>query len=346
MDDDVETGSLVWGLAETPAEREEVYRFRYAHYYRNLPAAPGVDHAAGRVYLPLDEVSSHLTGRDGNGNLIIAGTGTRASTPGLPPEWRMMLRLDALAALGLERILIFARMVEHTTYRSSLVFPAFYRFSAAHFVERGYAYSIHYCAPALVPLYERAGYRIYGPGYMLSGLFRVPMILAGADTAYLTRLNSSFAEAMDGVSADLKRFRAVLPETTRLPLCAMSGAERLETLRAALAPNLRPGESVEERIPDAAAKLLRRASFLFLSPGDSPAAPTDQPLVWFVLEGEMTLRLRDGSEARARPGTYVNGHALSSFSAPRGGAVIAFPPGKASKSGQAVLPPDFLLSPT
>lgn len=354
MADDAETGPLVWGFAETPAEREEVYSFRYAHYYRNLPAAPGVDHEAGRVHLPVDEVSTHLTGRDKDGNLVIAGTGTGASTPDLPEEWRVMLRLDVLATLGLERILIFARMVEHEAYRGSQVFPAFYRFSAAHFVERGYAYSVHYCAPALVPLYERAGYRIYGPGYtMQSGLFRVPMILAGADTAYLARLNPSFAEAVDGVSADLKRFRAALPETARLPLCAMTAEERLKTLRAILAPNLRPGDSVEGVIPDAAAKPLRRASLLTLAPGDAPAAPTDHPLLWLVLEGEMVPRLRNGSETLARPGDCLNGHAISSFSAPRGGSVVAFSPGhvpefnrttgsgQALESGQAVFPADF-----
>ena len=121
-------GSLKWGIAQTPAAREEVYLFRYAHYYRHLPAAPGVDHMAGRVYLPIDQVSSHLTGRDAGGELAIVGTGTKASTPGLPPEWLEILRLATLAALGLDRILIFARLVEHETYRSSTIFQAFFRF--------------------------------------------------------------------------------------------------------------------------------------------------------------------------------------------------------------------------
>lgn len=345
MPEDLELGSLNWGFAETSAEREEVYLFRYAHYYRNLPAAPEVDHKAKRVHLPLDDVSSHLTGRDANGKLIIVGSGTRASTAGIPSEWREIFRLDTLKALDLDRILIFARLVEHEACRGSLVFPVFFRLAAAYFVERGYAYSIHYCAPSLVPLYERVGYRIYGPGYtMRSGLFRVPMILAAADAAYLAGVNPSFAKAVEGASADLEKFRAVLPETQQAPLSAMTGEKRLATIRAALAPNLPPKDAVEERVPDAAVKPLRRASLLALSPGDSPAHPTDQPLVWFILEGEMVLQLHDGSKKRAFPGTFVNGYALSSYSALHTGKVVAFAPCKAPETGQAILPADFWLS--
>lgn len=343
MPEDPRLWQLNWGVAKTPAEREEVYLFRHAHYYRNLPDAPGVDHAAGRVRLPIDDVSAHLTGRDDSGSLVIVGTGTRASTPGLPQEWREILRLDVLSALDLDRILIFARLVEHEAYRGSPVFPAFFRFSASYFVERGYAYSIHYCAPALVPLYERAGYRIYGPGYtMRSGLFRVPMILAGADAAYLARVSPSFARVVADAAADgdLEKFRAVLPETMALPLCAMSAEERLMTCRAILAPNLKRDEAAKH-MPDAAAKPARRASLLTLRPGDSPAHPVDQPLIWFILEGEMIVRLRDEKEVRAVPGTFVNGHVLASYSAPYGGTVVAFGPGKAPKSAEPVLPADF-----
>ena len=227
MPESMPHGPLSWGCAESPAELEEVYLFRYAHYYRNLPAAPGVDHKAGRVYLPIDQVSSHLTGRDADGALIIAGTGTRASTPGLPSEWREILRLDTLAALNLDRILIFARLVERESCRGSTNFPVFFRFGVNHFMERGYVYSIHYCAPALVPMYERAGYTMYGPGYtMRSGLYRVPMILTGATAPYSARDRSRSAVTAQGVSpADsaIKNLRQALPETGRLSLCALSG---------------------------------------------------------------------------------------------------------------------------
>lgn len=345
MSEELYHGPLYWGIADTAAEREEVYIFRYAHYYRNLPAAPGIDHRGKRVHLALDDISVHLTRRDAAGNLIIAGTGIRASTPDLPPEWREILRLDILATLGLDTILIFSRLVEHEAYRGSRAFPAFFKYSANYFVERGYAYSIHYCAPALVPLYERVGYRVYGAGYtMRSGLFRLPMILAGTDASCPATVNTSITGTVHGASGDLQKLHAVVPETKRPTMCAMSGEERVTAARAILAPHLEPGETTANHIPDKVGHLLRRAFLLPLSPGDSPAHPTDQPLFWFVLEGEMALRLKDGGEGRASPGTFINGYAIASYSAPHGGNVIALTPGKALQPKEPVLAADFWQS--
>lgn len=344
MPDTFSSPSLRWGIAETEAERDEVYAFRYAHYFHRLSDAPGVDHAMKRVYSPHDETSVHLTGRAGNGELLIVGTGTRACTPCLPEEWATILHLDRLTPLGLDNILLYSRLVEHTNHRGGPVFPGFFKYSAHYFVARGYAYSIHYCAPALVPLYERLGYRRYGHGHTLhSGLFRLPMILAGADTAHNNRVNPAFAKAVRDLDAagDLALFHATLPELANPPLCALNEAERLAKVRRILAENL-PGSRVEERIPDAAAKSLRRASLLELRAGESPAHSDDPPLIWFLLAGEARLLHADGGESAANPGNFINGHALAAFTVLSDAKVLAFAPGRPDPApGRACLTPEF-----
>ena len=211
---------VTWGTAENTAQCEEVYAFRYAHYYNKVPGAPGVDPGRGRVYSPHDEDSVHLTGRDAQGKLLIVGTGTRASAPNLPPEWCEMLHLDHLAPLGLDSILIYSRLVELEGCRSSRIFLEFFKYSARYFTERGYAYTIHYCAPELVNLYERIGYRRYASGQTLpSGLYRIPMILVAADTAYLRQVHPAFLKAIEGLTptGDVPKTLAVLPELASAP---------------------------------------------------------------------------------------------------------------------------------
>ena len=345
MPDHFTAGALRWGTAETDAEREEVYAFRYTHYFNQLSDAPGVDHVQKRVFSPHDEASALLTGRNSDNDLVIVGTGTRASSSLLPKEWREILQLDRLSALGLDSILIFSRLVERSDCQAGATFLAFFKYSAHYFVARQCAYSIHYCPPALVPLYERLGYRLYGHGHTLrSGLFRLPMILAGADTAYTNRVNPAFARAVSTLApmGDLARLYAVLPELAALPLCAMSEAERLNAVRRILARTLPDRAIVEKVVPDTAMKPLRHASLLELRVDENPAHHDDVPLIWFLIEGEVSLRHPDGSESRATPGTFLNGHALTSFTALTTGKILVFAPGKPDTApAQACPSPDF-----
>ena len=331
-----------WGLAATAAEKEEVYSFRYRHYFCHLTDAPGVDHANGRVHSPHDEESDHLTGRNDAGELVIAASGTRADVPDLPDEWRSLLQLDRLAELGLENTIISARLVEREEYRGSAVFTAFFKYSARHFVERGFAHSIQYCAPALVPQYERVGYRVYGNGRALSsGLFRVPMILAGADAAYLGRANPLFKRAVRGLepAGDIRETLRVLPELTQDPLCILDDTARLDLVRGFL--RAAPGGS---DLPDHAARALKRGSLLRPRENDSLIHPNDTPLFWLLLEGNYTIGLPDGETRPASAGMLINGRACASLTAVTGGALVVFAPCRDAAYGRdlpAVLPPSF-----
>jgi hypothetical protein len=285
----------------------------------------------------------HLTGRTADGSLVIVGTGVKASTQCLPSEWKALFCLDRLSLLNLDRILIFSRLVEHEKFRGSSIFPAFFKYSTRYFVERGYDCGIHYCSPALVSLYERMGYRMYGQGCAIHpGLYRLPMILAIADSVYLKQANPALARAISELAAagDVESLRSALPELGEPPLCARNDQDRLKYVRAILAPNLPAGSGAN--LPDSAAKPLRRASLLALRPGDVPAHTADQPLIWFILEGEMRLQDRNGNISSAMPGTFINGYSLSSFTALAGGRVLVFAPSRTPPfSEHAALPADF-----
>jgi hypothetical protein len=331
----------VWREAENAAEREEVYSFRYAHYFKYLPDAPGVDPARRRVYSPHDDRSVHLTGRDAKGKPVIVGTGTRASTPGLPEIWHKILRLERLAPLGSDKILIYSKLVELEGCRGSPVFPDFFKYASRYFTSRGFTYTVHYCAPPLVPLYERLGYRLYGNGVsMPGGLYRLPLLLAGFDDAHLGRVSPAFRQATADLSltGDLEQTFRLLPELARTPLCVLASDERLAFARE-LSNRFAPAKSGGPDLPRGMEKILRRSSILRLGEGDSPIHPADAPSLWFVLDGLCLVRLHDGSEVRTGSGTFINGSACSTFTALEPSGLVLCAPGRFGLAGRpAVLP--------
>ena len=327
------------GLAVTDAEREAVYAFRYAHYYSHLVDAPGVDHRAKRVYSPHDDFSDHHAGYAQDGTLVIVGTGTRASTENLPPEWEALLRLQRLSPLGLQNILIYSRLVEHSAIHGSPLFAEFFRYTARYFTERGYAYSIHYCAPALVPIYERMGYRTYGGGYTLSsGLYRIPMILLPSNTARLGSILAPFTHALHGIttSDDVARAITIFPELATTPLCAMRADACVNHVRGIFAKSS-GNVSLAASIPDAAGKILRKATLFPLAKGDSPIHSNDAPLLWLPLESSCETTNAKGEKTVVTPGTFINGHACKTLTAMEAGRVLFFSPKNISLEAEAAI---------
>ena len=209
-----------WRLADTPALREEVYTFRYEHYFKNFPEAPWIDHGQGRVYAPHDDHSTHLMARNSEGRTIAVGTGTPADSGDLPGEWTNLLRLDTLKPLNLSRVLIFSRLAELPQCRGSLLFLEFFKHAARVFIAQGFGYIIHYSPPPLVPMYERLGYRAYAEGGIVGAcLYRIPMMLVAADADYLSRVHPAFLEATRGlaVAGDAELAYRLLPRLSLTP---------------------------------------------------------------------------------------------------------------------------------
>lgn len=364
-----------WGAATTPAEKEAVYAFRYAHYFNGLPEAAGVDSRKQRVYSPHDDVSTHITTHNAGGDLLVVGSGTPAHTPDLPEDWPGLLDLPRLEPLRLDKILIYSRLVEVRACRGSSLFLKFFQYTARYFVEKGYEHTIHYCPPALLSLYERLGYRMYAPGKMLpGGLFRVPLILVAADTAFLSKVNPSFLQATKGLtrSGDVARTLRALPGLAVWPLCARGPEERLAHVHSLFVPRPGHAKTAAHGISPLADPLLRRAAILSLQAGDTPTepfrpcagaapspangvrrsspdvaphSPADDvvvpPQLWQVLSGVCRVTGHDGHEATALPGMFINGQACRRFTAETESDVLILGHCPAAGQDNAVLPASF-----
>lgn len=295
---------LHWEQARGAQELDEVYRFRYTRYFAAKEHLPGTDHAARKVVLPHDARSTHYLARTDDGKLAAVGTATPATDISLYPEWRKLLELPRLAALA-PRLVVISRVIIGEEHRGSAVFGRFCLHMARECVAEGFHYAAHYCAPALVPLYERLGYRLYGKGGNLSdgGPFRLPMLLLVDDVEHMRRLRSPFRELEQDLEAENRRSwvekaLAVCPELGRVPLCALAGAERRDALLSA-----RPA------LAAAAPALLRgleRGSAFTLAAGDVLAPAGEDEGTFMLLSGG----LRAGGE-RFAPGSVVRSGAAA-----------------------------------
>lgn len=358
MPDSLCAAPYAWGMMPgrdmAARDKEALASFRYEHYFKSLPTSVGADHERRRVWSPHDEDSAQLTARNSRGDLLAVGTGTSAAGRNLPEYWSGLYRFDRLAALGLDKALVFSRLVEHPACRGGGLFLEFFKHCAASFTASGYEHTIHYCAPGLVSLYERLGYRLYARGRMLEGgLFRVPMILSATDQAYLRKAHPAFLQAAGAhlPPGNPGPLLAALPELAEYPLCVREPLDRLERVRSLLADT---AGDPQKLVPDEAASALRKACLLHLHAGDQvppshegPDANTpqdrdeaiDPPRFWFLLSGAWRVGGTNESGHDPGLGVFVNGAACGGLACLQDGAAVllgACPP--AGSDSRAVLP--------
>lgn len=295
--------------AETSAELEAVFRFRYEHYFRVFPEGfPGVDHARGRMFEAHDLDSEHVCATDAAGALLAVSTATPADAPSAPAAWTGWLALDRLRPLGLERLMVSTRMVLHSAERGGELFAFFYRALKRRYAAAGLLASLHYCRPGLVSRYQRLGHHGYAAPFNLpGGQLRQPMLVALNDAAG--------PEAAPGEAS---------PLTTALPELAgpgqfhrLSVGERAawvaERLRAAGAGALHP-----EGLP-----ALRRASLLRVAPGQTLRAEPGEAQLCFILAGRFREELA-GGEPCPGPGEFLGGGGGCAARAETAAELLAF----------------------
>ncbi|MDR1776198.1 MAG: hypothetical protein LBR31_00015 [Desulfovibrio sp.] len=353
-------GPYRFSLASDEAEKEEVYAFRYAWYYRDIPCAPGVDRRRKRVFSPHDAVSVHILARDARGDLLAVGAGTRADVDNLPDYWPALFDFARLSAFGLDKVLVYSRLVEHPSCRGGSLFLEFFKYCARLFTSRGFLLTVHYCAPAVVGLYERLGYRCYSnPTTFREGLFRIPMVLNTLDRGHLQKAHPAFLNMTRDIlpAGNEEASRLIWSATVKPPLCLQEPLERLEHVRG-LAPE-------GTRIPDKAASLLRKASLIAVSPEYAPELyrrepaapessasqerpplpPADPPLLWFVLDGRCLVEDHASRREDAGPGVFINGQACRRIACLEEGVLLLLGPCSAFHLANidqpALLPGDF-----
>lgn len=297
--------------AQGSGEMEEVFRFRYEHFFHSFPDGyPGLDRSRHRICGPHDEGSIHYCAFDADGRLCAVCTSTPALTPGLPPAWQEWFQLGRFAPLGLERVFISTRMVIHPDHRGHGLFGRFYRFMVVHSLEAGFEYAVHYCAPGLIYRYEHHGHRVYAEPFTIPpGLLRVPMLLVLNDAEHLRRVGSPAAELCPTRSPGSQAaLQAALPELTTLcNFRLLAPTERLSYVLARIGT---------DRLPEAAEVLpvLEYASPLRLRAGLAHTAPPGGGFFCLVLSGSLW---EEGAERAAGTGTFVGTGLLTDPSAPQ-----------------------------
>ena len=281
-----------WTEALDEASREEVYRFRYSQYFCGREYLPGTDHAEKRVWLPHDDHSRHFLTRFQDGRIAAVATATPAQAQDLYPEWQWLLELDRIRPL-LPKTIVISRAIVAKESRSSSMFGEMCLWLARHLMEEGYHFAVHYCAPAMVSLYERLGYRLYGCGKNLSShVFRLPMLLVACDHDYLRKLHSPLRAVHRTDHTCSAEASALCPELLLKPLCARSHAELSAYLRHIAPP--------DELFSEALLRQLKRGALFTLRPGDVLAKEGIDEGCFLVLENG----LRCGN-APVAPGSIV-----------------------------------------
>ena len=180
-------------LAVSEAERQEVYRFRYAVYVEEMGKSPPDANHERRVLMDrFDATASLYLLRDGEGALV--------GTLRINHLAALESAQEALRPIPLEPLLEQAPL-KNLSYTSRLMLRADWRGGSslallcnrifADSLEEGIHFDLCHAHPGLIELYEQLGYRRFCAGITLPGVgYRVPMLLALRDRAHLRRCRS------------------------------------------------------------------------------------------------------------------------------------------------------------
>jgi hypothetical protein len=285
--------------AQGSGEMEDVFRFRYEHFFRHFPDGyPGLDRPRHRILGLHDWGSIHYCAFDTEGRLCAVCTSTPAVAPDIPPAWQEWFQLGRFAPLGLERVFVSTRMVIHPDHRGHGLFELFYRYMMVHSLDAGFEFAVHYCAPGLICRYEHHGHRVCTDPFTIPpALLRVPLLLVLNDTEHLRRVGSPTAELCAAYPPRSgAALQAALPELTTLwNFRLLSPKERLSYVHGRIGTG---------RLPESAVVLpvLEYASPLHLRAGLSHASPPGGGFLCLVLSGSLW---EQGADSAAGPGSFV-----------------------------------------
>jgi len=177
----------------TEAEREEIYRLRYAVYIEEMRGEGRHTEAdLGTKVLrdDLDDRAYHFYGRQDGKIVICSRTNLRRDGE---LECEDKLELQNFGWAFPDRISMSSRLALHSRHRGSLLVKQLlcemYQFWCANDI----LFDFIDCHPRLVPLYARLGWRLYKPGFKHPKYTYVfPMVLVVDDLQYLERVKSPF----------------------------------------------------------------------------------------------------------------------------------------------------------
>jgi len=182
--------------AETDAEREAIYRFRYHIYIEELKYNYEADHERKWLRQPADDEEGTTLLYTGRPDDITSTVRVRAWKPGqVPPAvfaMTSMERFPGIEKLGVSHI---GRMMIRRSLRGKLVLPSLlaggYEFLVG---EQGADLAFLDCVPGIVRHYRQLGARPYGGRLIDLGYSPgIPLVIVLSDYAHLKRSGSIVA---------------------------------------------------------------------------------------------------------------------------------------------------------
>jgi hypothetical protein len=179
--------------ARSEEERRKLYRFYYTIYaeeqgYRLRKA----DHAARVLQDELDDPTATMLYAEVDGEVVGSLRRTYLGQTPLGASLTGALRLPRFqAAFPPESLAYTSRFMIGARWRRSVVIGKLIEASYRAAAERGVQFDFGHCAPALVPLYERLGYRRYSGNYFDPEKgFRIPLVAVVEDVQHFAAVGS------------------------------------------------------------------------------------------------------------------------------------------------------------
>lgn len=179
-------------MAETQAEREAIYRFRYQIYVEEMQKRPNyADHQAKTLSDPLDETATLFYVMQ-NDQIIATLRRNRLDECELEPWLEQQLAISPFAAAFSRAALsCSSRLMVATAWRNSLavgsIILAAYRLAR----EQEIQFDFLHTAPWLLPFYRALGYRHYLPNFLDPNAgIQIPQLLVLEDVDHLQAARS------------------------------------------------------------------------------------------------------------------------------------------------------------
>lgn len=293
-------------IARDDTERRRIYRFRYKVKVEELGYEPPfVDHAAKMVCDPLDKSAMQLYVAHSSASEIVAAARLNVGFAGNAlSKIADIGGFGAFHEFGVESMSLSGQLVIaplwSTSKAASLVLSAIFKLAR----QNASRFDFSQCSPALVPLYQRLGYRRFRENFMDDDLgYQVPLVLVTEDYAHLSLVNSpltKIARGMINSSETGNWFLRSFPDYARAPVeAAMANDEFWHFLARKL-----------NQVPTASIPLLDGLSYpealSFIRAGSVLHCRNDMPIVktgqmgremFVILSGEVrVLAGRDKAE--------------------------------------------------
>lgn len=320
--------------AQTRAEREAIWRFRYDIYVRELgKTVAGADHVHQWVR-DQDEDEPQVTLLYTGSPAAVTGTLRVDSwSPGTMPSHSAQKYgiTHASGLLGMH-LAEASRLMVRRQLRGKLIMPALARAAFSLGVTRTVRVSFAYCAPGLVRGYRRLGYRPYGSELIeTADGMRCPLVLAHDNVEHFRAVGSPLT------SLSLERFGPGSDASTvivdrELGLASALKVDEAEVWRdvqaTLLAQPQRP--QVFDDLTDAQVRTVTAAGFVIEVGSHSTVTREDlnERELFVILDGEFTVTRQERVVAKLRTGDVIGEIGFFMDSGRRSATITARTPGK------------------